>query len=294
MTTAAILLVLLSALMHAGWNSIGKSSATHISFYLWATMTGVAIFSPILLWGGVKVFSLPFKFWCLLLASGVFQSIYLAGLAKAYREADLSLVYPFARSLPVLLVPLFVVIIFGATSVSKLQLGAMALIVMGACILPMSEWRSLSLKSYRTPAVGWALVAALGTAGYSLTDSAAIHIMKEQGWSALMAGGVFVVLQGFSIMLCLIPLIKWGFKESISLPKNRGALVLTGVFLVGTYLLVLMSMSMVDEVSYIVALRQLSIPLGVLIGYVWLKEEVNAIRLQGVSIMLVGLVLVSL
>ncbi|WP_315980597.1 hypothetical protein [Aliamphritea spongicola] len=69
---------------------------------------------------------------------------------------------------------------------------------------------------------------------------------------------------------------------------------MTGLFIVGTYLLVLISMSMVTEVSYVVALRQLSIPIGVAIGVFWLKESVSITRMQGVSMMLIGLIFVSL
>jgi len=52
-------------------------------------------------------------------------------------------------------------------------------------------------------------------------------------------------------------------------------------------------MSMVSEVSYVVALRQVSIPLGVMIGVIWLRESLSLPRLQGLIVMLAGLLLVS-
>ena len=49
-----------------------------------------------------------------------------------------------------------------------------------------------------------------------------------------------------------------------------------------------------SEVSYVVALRQVSIPLCVLIGVIWLREPVSLPRLQGLVVMVAGLFLVSL
>jgi uncharacterized membrane protein len=61
-----------------------------------------------------------------------------------------------------------------------------------------------------------------------------------------------------------------------------------------TYGLVLMAMAMTDEVSYVVALRQLSIPVGVLMGVLWLKEPASTAKTLGTMVMLAGLIMVAL
>lgn len=279
--------------MHATWNSIGKRSATSAAFFIWATALGTLLFSPLLLPHWRDILELPASFWWLLFISGGFQALYLAGLAKAYTKADLSLVYPLARSTPVMLVPVLVWLIYSRSALSGLDLIAMLFIVVGALILPLTRWSAWKLSNYFNAGVGWALVAAFGTAGYSVIDSAAILNMRALGWEPFAAGSTFVVLQGVSIVAWMLPILKWGFRESVALPKQLKPTLLAGTFIMLTYLLVLVSMSMVEEVSYVVALRQLSIPIGVAIGALWLREKLSLPRIQGVSLMLIGLVLVS-
>lgn len=299
MSAMAIGLILISTLLHAGWNSIGKRSGTSVSFYMWATACGMVIFSPFLFDVWRDVLQMPTEFWWLIVCSGICQTVYLVGLAKAYQGGDLSMVYPLARALPVLIVPLLVLGAYGHSLLSIEDIVALILIFLGAMILPVRRWREWHLRAYMTPAVGWAVVAALGTAGYSFTDSAAVHLMREQGFTAFQAGSAFAVVQAGGIVICMLPVSLLLFKESLfgSVFNRPGAfrsVAMTGVFIVGTYLLVLISMSMVTEVSYVVALRQLSIPIGVAIGVLWLKESLSLTRLQGVSVMLLGLILVSL
>ena len=84
------------------------------------------------------------------------------------------------------------------------------------------------------------------------------------------------------------------YEESLRELPDPGWTALAGSFIIATYLLILISMSMVSEVSYVVALRQVSIPLGVLIGVIWLREAMSLPRLQGLVVMFAGLLLVSL
>ncbi|MFT5706788.1 MAG: putative membrane protein [Oceanospirillaceae bacterium] len=281
--------------MHALWNSIGKRSATSIAFYAWATMAGTILFSPLMINNWDKIINLPARFWGLLVISGGFQTLYFTGLAKAYKSAELSLVYPLARSLPVLIVPVFVLFAYGETGLSSENFMAMGLIVLGALVIPLRRWQDWHIKTYLSPAVGWALIAAIGTAGYSITDSEAIYVMRNEGWQPFAAGSSFVVLQGLSISIWMLGQLKYSSQGKIGFGSMcKKSILLTGFFLMATYLLVLMSMSMVDEISYIVALRQLSIPIGVAIGAIWLKEHISLPKIKGVSLMLIGLVLVAL
>ncbi len=57
---------------------------------------------------------------------------------------------------------------------------------------------------------------------------------------------------------------------------------------------VAISLAFVDNVSYVVGFRQLSIPLGATLGVLVLKEAPHAPKIAGVAIMFVGLILVAL
>lgn len=294
MTLTAFVLILVSALLHVGWNLIGKRIAQSILFYAWSMAAGGLLFSPFLLLNGTRLLKLPNDFWLLLIGSGLCQALYLIGLARAYMGANLSLVYPLARALPVLIVPLLVLMVYGESLLSGRDLLGMLLILTGAIALPLNKWRRWQLSDYLCPSIGWILLAACATAGYSVIDSLAVRLMAGQGFTAFQAGSSFVVLQAVSTVLWMLVLLKLVFRERLTdLPDKRWS-VIAGGFVIGTYMLVLISMSLVAEVSYVVALRQVSIPLGVIIGVLLLGERLSFPGLQGLLAMLVGLILVSL
>ena len=64
--------------------------------------------------------------------------------------------------------------------------------------------------------------------------------------------------------------------------------------MLGTYSLVILSMAFVDNVSYVVALRQFSIPLGVLFAVIGFGESLKAPKIFGVIITFIGLIAVAL
>ncbi len=61
-----------------------------------------------------------------------------------------------------------------------------------------------------------------------------------------------------------------------------------------TYGLVLLAMTQAENVSYVVGLRQLSIPIGTFLGIVILKETAALTRYLGAAMLFCGLVLVIL
>lgn len=107
-----------------------------------------------------------------------------------------------------------------------------------------------------------------------------------------------MVLQAVMTLTWAVPLLALLPAERRRLPllRQQGlpVLVMTGLMMTCTYGLVLMAMAMTDEVSYVVALRQLSIPVGVLMGVLWLKEPASTAKTLGTLVMLAGLVMVAL
>ncbi len=66
---------------------------------------------------------------------------------------------------------------------------------------------------------------------------------------------------------------------------------LTGIGIYVTYGLVLASMNFVSNVSYVAAFRQLSIPIGALLGMAFLKEPPYRPKIIGLAVIFAGLVL---
>ena len=64
-----------------------------------------------------------------------------------------------------------------------------------------------------------------------------------------------------------------------------------GVAAALAYLLVLIAMNHVSNVSFVQAFRQLSLPLSALLGFVILKEKVTTLRLVALFVIMAGLIL---
>ncbi|QFU01151.1 EamA-like transporter family protein [Halomonas sp. THAF5a] len=297
MSPAALGLVLLSVCLHAGWNLMGKGRAPSLAFFVLAMGGGALALAP-LLWLGPSPAALPPAFWGWLVASGLCQMLYLGGLAWAYARGEISVLYPVARALPVVLVPLVSMAMLGSRALTPLDLAGMGLIVIGALCLPLTSPRALRPSTYLTPAFGFALLAAVATAGYSLIDNRALALMMASGHSSLTAGSHFMVLQALMTLA-------WGLPAVLLLPAERrrlaalrqgerSTIVLTGIMMLATYGLVLVAMALTEEVSLIVAMRQLSIPLGVLLGVWWLRERAAPAKWLGTALMLAGLWVVAL
>lgn len=297
MSPLALGLILVSVCLHAGWNLLGKRRSPSLAFFALASACGGLLLTP-LLWVGPSPLALPPAFWGWLAASGVCQMLYMGGLAWAYARGEISVLYPIARALPVVLVPLITLGALGQRGLGPADMLGMALIVIGALCLPLAGPMAFQPRRYLTPALGFALLAAAGTAGYSVIDKQALDLMLDSGYSSLMAGLHFMVLQALVTPLWAIPVIALISGErhqfKILWRGERATVPLTGLMITGTYGLVLMAMALTEEVSHVVAMRQLSIPLGVLMGIVWLKESAPPIKLLGTAIMLGGLSIVAL
>ena len=297
MSPAALALVLVSVCMHAGWNVLGKRNAPSLAAFALAYGTGGAVMLPLVLLGP-SLTALPSAFWGWLALSGLCQMLYMGGLAWAYARGDVSVLYPIARALPVVLVPLVSIVLLGSRVLDRWDGLGMVLVVVGALCLPLSHPQARRISTYLTPAMGFALLAAAGTVGYSLIDKQALGLMQGAGHSGLTAGAVFMVLQALMTLTWSVPLMALLPAERRRLPALRQQgltmLVITGLMMTCTYGLVLIAMALTDEVSYVVALRQLSIPVGVLMGVLWLKEPASRAKALGTLVMLAGLVLVAL
>ncbi|MGP9764133.1 drug/metabolite transporter [Halomonas sp. AOP13-D3-9] len=297
MSPAALALVLVSVCMHAGWNVLGKRNAPSLASFALAYGAGGAVMLPLVLLGP-SLAALPIAFWGWLALSGLCQMLYMGGLAWAYARGEVSVLYPIARALPVVLVPLISIALLGSRVLDRWDGLGMVLVVVGALCLPLSHPEARRLSTYLTPAMGFALLAAAGTVGYSLIDKQALGLMQGAGHSGLTAGAVFMVLQALMTLTWAVPLLAMLPAERRRLPALRqqglAMLAATGLMMTCTYGLVLIALALTDEVSYVVALRQLSIPVGVLMGVLWLKEPASRAKALGTLVMLAGLVLVAL
>jgi len=298
MTLTAVILLAISAITHAAWNLVSKREQPTAAFFLVTNTAATLCLLPaaILFWRMLAEFT-P-QVWLLLLVTGFFQAVYYAALGRAYCSGDMSVAYPLARSLPVVYVAAVTCLLGHGRELSVLSLSGMALVALGVILLPARHFRDFSAKNYLTPMCLLAVVAAVGTAGYSMVDDAALRCLRSATNGIIRPTLVFAFLEGISASVWLAAYVlarpgRMGAARGVIARQLKPA-VLAGVGICIAYTLVLISMAFVRNISYVVAFRQMSILIGVLLGISVLGEKPWPPKIAGVSCAFAGLVLVKL
>src|SRR5689334_6393426 len=98
MSPLALGLVLVAALLHAGWNVVAKKAGGDSRFVLMVALFIVVVWAPVGVWAGWdEVPRWGFAEWGLVLVSGVTHLLYFNVLLRGYAASDLTVVYPVAR-----------------------------------------------------------------------------------------------------------------------------------------------------------------------------------------------------
>ena len=300
MSETAIVLIIFSAFIHASWNFHAKRIHPTVGFFVVGTAVGVLSLTPIVIYHHDLLASIPARGWLLVLAGGTFHAIYYYGLATAYSLGDMSIAYPLARSLPIVIVST-VTLAFGLGGPISTQALIGFVFIVGACVLlPMGHFSGLRLGNYLNGCCLLAVVAAIGTSGYSVVDDRAMLLLRNLPGKpfseitapanyAVLGGGTGAVLVGI-FALCF----RRHRREVMEVWANhKRDAALLGILMYCNYGLVLGAMAFSRNVSYITAFRQLSIPIGAVFGMVLLKEASPAPKLLGIATLLIGLALVA-
>jgi drug/metabolite transporter (DMT)-like permease len=298
MTTIAAVLLIFSAFTHAGWNFISKKEHPTQAFYLVANSMGVVCILPFLVYYASFVRFIPSPVWIIVVLSGFFLAAYLKALAGAYRAGDISIAYPLARSLPVILVCFITLMLGVGRPPGGWFLAGVVLIVSGCTILPLKTFNGFQVNNYLNRCCLLAVFAAMGIAGYTVADDTALRCLRALPGNPVrpVAGTlIYMVLEGIScstwqaLFVALSRLERRNLSEVLTSYKGPAALTGIGIYL--TYGTVLVSMNYVSNVSYVAAFRQLSIPLGALFGMALLREPRYLPKILGIAAIFLGLVL---
>lgn len=289
--------------MHAGWNFVSKRQNPSLAYFFVTAVSAWLLVSPVLIFHRRALPLIPLSVWVLVIGTGLSQMIYFTGLAGAYRHGDISLAYPLVRAIPVLLVVGISFLLGNGSAISQTGLIGMGLITTGCIILPLPHFKKVRLREYIDVVYLMALLAAVGTTGYTMLDDQALRQLRGVAAIPLTNSEItllFIPLQTGStaVMLGLGTLLYPTERRQLRpMLKNRSLVLsaaLTGVAIMSTYGLVLAAMAYVSDVSYVAAFRQLSIPIGAVLGLTLQQEPRYLPKLLGIGIVSVGLVLVGM
>ncbi|MBN1808888.1 MAG: EamA family transporter [Planctomycetes bacterium] len=290
MSFIGTLLVAVSTLMHASWNLVAKRSRATVAFLFVGNGLGALALLPFGLWGVHE--GLMQGLWPFVAGSGLALAVYFAALGLAYEHGDMSVVYPLIRAVPVVIIA-GVEHFSGKESISPPALFGMLLVTVGCLALGMDQGRKADSRPGRKFSVfGMAVMAAavLATVAFSLIDKAGMSRAGGGAAAFVYAYWEFVFTAAFLLPPALISASeRANFRE---LKTQKTAVIAFTVLNLLTYGLVLWGMQSC-KISYLVAFRQLSIVVGVILAGLILKEARFRRRLLLSLAILAGIILVG-
>jgi drug/metabolite transporter (DMT)-like permease len=289
MQPLALGIVVVSTVTHAYWNFLLKRAGGATTFIGLSKLAEIVCFAPIFLWFVIGSHALSWTAVGLMAVGAVLVLFNYGALARAYASGDLSFVYPISRAGILLFLPALAFFVFGER-LTMLGWTSVACIVIGMALLQLPEFSRSAIRAAAArmngESVGFALTAAFFAAVYTVWDKRSIQTLTP-----------FVYFYGYTLFVAAAyAMFIWQRTPSAEIARvwttHRSSIVQVGVFNTVTYLLVLFALRSGTS-SYVIALRQLSIVWGALLGYFILGESIAAPKRVGIATLVAGCVLVA-
>ena len=304
MPTLAIALVLVAAVLHAGWNILLKTSGDTLSTAVRLQVIGTVVLVPIGLVGWLAngmpaVSGIAIG---IAIVSAVFEAAYFVFLASAYRRGALSLVYPLARGSAPLLAVAIGLVLLGEQLVPLAMAGVACLLV--GILLVAQPWRAIrSAGAQHRGAIGFALLTGASIAAYSALDR--VGVRETEPW---IYGSILAVASSAFTATAVIGGRRLGWLAAAPAPASApagatgarfGTLArdtLAGVLSLGAYLLVLFAYA-IAPLATVAPLRESGIVLAAAWGAFRLGEAVGRrdafTKIGAAALVVVGAILLA-
>lgn len=217
----------------------------------------------------------------LMAGSGALHGWYFVSLQRAYRDGDLSFVYPLARGTGPMLATVVAIALLGERPSVLALLGAATIVVAVLSIAFGS-----SARADQGSAAWFALLTGVSIAAYTLWDK---HAVDDAGLTPE------VYLCGTLLIETLLLTPALFVADSSARPSLRALLpqaVAVGALAALAYVLVLYALRLAP-VSYVAPAREISIVFGAALGVGVLSEGDGRRRLAAATAIVAGLVLLA-
>jgi phosphonate utilization associated putative membrane protein len=287
MSTTVVLAVLFGALLHAGWNTLVKSSGDKQLDIALVHFLGAVAALPLLWLVGLP----PPEAWPFVATSLAIHVAYYVTLNGAYQHGDLSTTYPIMRGSAPMLVAL------GSAAVLDERLSGMAWLGVAAItsgVMLVGLARPAEALHHRR-AIAYALANAAVIAAYTFVDGRGVRVSAAGGAGAVSYVVLLFVLDGVPY-----PGYVWWRRSAaarrvaLGYARQRWPLAtLGGLASLGSYGIALWAMTRAP-VAAVSALRESSVLFATLFSVVLLKERLGPQRALGAGVIVGGVVALRL
>ena len=273
-TSIVFVLILFAALCHAGWSTIVKR---HKSFSIMGMtcIVEIVVFTPL-------VFFVPFpslEIWYFIIASVILHGFYRLSVIYSYKFGDLSFVYPIARGGSSLLIIILTLIIL-QEHISSLGFVGILIVCIGIFLISYSKNHKFNFSAFIL-AISTALLITI----YTIVDGVGVRLSENKFsylfWLLLLNGIPLLLISIFSKEKLLSNLntkiIFWGIPA--------------GMLAILSYGIVVWSMQHL-EIAYVSSIRETSIVLATIMGFIILKEKKAKGRMLPAVLVVIGITIV--
>ncbi|MCL2792011.1 MAG: DMT family transporter [Spirochaetaceae bacterium] len=281
MDTLVFLLVIFAAFTHALWNFFSKKVSGNFTIFWY----GVMFANSILFMYTIYLFitnKIEFVAWVPIIVSGVAHGFFYVTMLYAYSKGDISSVYPISRGTGVIGTAILSYFFLKEIITTPAAFGILTVCV-GIILIGFSKLKNqnVNIKFYLI-----AILPGIFIFIYAIADKIGVQYMHPVAYISIVD------------MLALAPLAgvanKNGFSESIKLVKKhlKESLII-GIGSSGTYLIILFAMRL-ERASYIFSVREFSIVIASIMGFIFLKEKPTLFKIIGIVSVAAGLLMIKM
>lgn len=283
LTWPVVFAVLAGAVLHAGWNTLVKSSGDKEVDTALVHFLGAVVASPLLFLSGLP----PRETWGFIATSLTVHVAYYITLAGAYKHGELGMTYPIMRGSAPLLVALSSSFVIGE-SLSMLAWVGVLGVTLGVALVGLAH-PGEALHHRR--ALGYALANACVIATYTFIDGQGVRLTAAAGAPVAAYVLLLFVIDGVPY-----PALVWARRDAagrraiVAYARTRWPLAaIGGAASLGSYLIALWAMTRAP-VAMISALRETSVLFATAFSVWILKERFGAQRAAGAVTIVGGVV----
>jgi phosphonate utilization associated putative membrane protein len=278
----AYLLIGISVLMHVVWNLQARHVDPRANYLWWGLLAHLVLFGPWALWSLFAHAAWNRNLLAAMLVSATANTFYFISLRRAYHYAPVALVYPLARSSPLLI--LLWSWLLSSDALSPAESAAIGVSVIGLWVLTASAGDGDARH-----ALPWAVAAAFCTSFYSLSDKTAVAYLPG---FAEQLGFITVGYSASFVGLSLLQRRETGRWIPPVRPARRHLLV-GGICIGVAYALVVRAMRELPA-AHVVAFTNGGIVVAVLLSVFLFHERAHwRQRLFGAAVVSFGLALLA-
>ncbi len=228
--------------------------------------------------------------WIFILATWLLHIVYFITLSRAYIHTDLSLVYPIARGLGLMLIPVLGLVVLTEEISPLVWIGVLAIFSGIFLITWWGRFRAMlsdPIALLRDRGIIYALATGVLIGIYSIVDKRGVEYVSPFLYmyfvtSAATIGTLPVLIRRFA---------RADFVQEWA--THRRSAVVGGLLQFTAYGLVLTAFE-IARVSYVGTFREIGIVIGVIMGSVFLGERFGRGRLVGGLVIVAGALFIAI